>query len=91
MTNCKPNPVYSMYTAKDYRDEPMYSLYADSIDFEQMLKRQNEHGNLSNGYWAAWFAARRTAESLLNEARAIGCTPEQLEALRVVAARVATD
>ena len=91
MNNNDPNPVYTMYTAKDYRNEPMYSLYQDAIEFEQMLKRQQEHGDLANGYWVAWFAARRTAGALLCEARDVGCTPEQLEALRKVAARVATD
>lgn len=42
-------------------------------------------------YWTAWWAGRRACGMLLAEARRIGVTDKQWEALRKVAAEVAYD
>jgi hypothetical protein len=46
---------------------------------------------MSVRYWTARYAARETATALLAEARRVGVTDEQWEALRAVAADVAYD
>lgn len=42
-------------------------------------------------YWAAWWAGRRASDALLDEARKVGVTDAQWEALRAKAAEVAYD
>lgn len=52
---------------------------------------ESELGPVVPEYWIARYAARETAEALLTEAKRIGVTSDQLEALRVVATEVAYD
>jgi len=64
-------------------------LYEESIKEGQELKGWHPHKPAE--YWIARHAARQTAIALLAEARRVGVTKEQLEALRAMATRVAYD
>ena len=73
----------------------MRDLYQESVKFgldfvgvtEEPIGTKGERA----GYWIARHAARETAGALLEEAKRLGLTAEQQEALRVVAADVAYD
>jgi hypothetical protein len=78
------------------------NLYVDAVVegvkdfFRQTNKREvpaatRSLGPEGPGYWIARRAARGTASALLTEAKRIGVTEEQWEALRAVAAEVAYD
>jgi hypothetical protein len=48
-------------------------------------------GDLSPAYWSAWYAGRKASIALLDEAKDMGLTQEQMERLQTVAAHVAYD
>jgi hypothetical protein len=52
---------------------------------------ESEPGSVTPEFWIARYAARKTADVLLEAAKRIGVTDEQWEALRKVAAEVAYD
>ena len=66
----------------------MSDLYREA---EKKGEEQYLRSGLSIGYWTARHAARTIALELLAEARRVGVTDEQWEALRAVAADVAYD
>ena len=79
---------------RDYGNDDDYQVYSDAIRFARDERRFSLCGVDEADWplwWAAWFAARCTAISLLAEAYRMGLSDEQRERLRVVAARVATD
>jgi hypothetical protein len=76
----------------------MDDLYPDSIAFAykhlnlEPPTQTTPRSDLETvGYWAAWYAARTASTALLDEAKAMNLTPEQVERLRGVAERVAYD
>lgn len=73
-------------------------VYRDAVAFGvQQCPIQGEtiggaHDQIdARAYWTAWFAGREASKALLQEARRVGVTDEQWEALRTVAADVAYD
>jgi hypothetical protein len=63
-------------------------IYVDAQRFARHIQDRNEQGQ---GYWTAWYAARRTATALLAAANNLGVTTAQYETLRRKAAEVAPD
>lgn len=72
--------MYNYPGVIDYRQANAPDLYKDAAEWSP-----------NSSYWAAWFAARRTANALLQTAIDIGLSTKQIEALRLTAARVAYD
>jgi hypothetical protein len=76
---------------KDYRHEESGALYEEAQVFAQGYGAAKHPYAPTQLHWAAWFAARRASDALLNEARDMGLSAEQVERLRRVAAHVAAD
>lgn len=73
---------------KNYRQEAIRQIYIDA----QYANTNPALGNLGSlNYEMVWFAARRTAQALLEQAKELGLSDDHLEALRQVAAHVAPD
>jgi len=68
-----------------------WNQMGDDVMGPMPVWEQSEQGPENPEYWIARYAARKTAEALLEEAKRLGLSDEQQEALRKVAAEVAYD
>lgn len=72
--------------------EPITDLYKQAVAFgKEQTEKNLQQWPDQEAYWAAWFAGRRAAGALLEEAEAMGLTADQIERLRIKASDVAYD